>query len=100
MAGMQASDAVAATTDGRFLFKPTTVGIGDNLKFLNKIGIPIEKAEYDKLKGKDLSRFNTAVNKMRGVVEKAAKAKSYIPVMSSREIDFNSRLDEIAELYI
>lgn len=100
ISGMMASKSVASTNDGRFLFNKDLIGIGDNIKFLNKLGINIEKSEYDRLKGKDLKRFNDSVNKIRGVVEKAARDKIYIPVMSSREIDFNSRMDEIAELYI
>lgn len=99
-AGMMASKSVTSTSDGRFKFSKDLIGVTDNIKFLNKLGIPIEQAEYDRLKGKDLNRFNSSVNKIRGVVETAANNDLYIPVMSPREIDFNSRVDEIAEIYI
>lgn len=100
ISGMRASKAITVAGQGNFLFSSEMIDIPDNIDFLNRMGINIERNEYNRLKGKDVTRFNTAVNKIRGVVEKAAREEKYIPILSPREIDFNSRLDDLAELYI
>lgn len=99
-AGMRASDVVTVTGGDNFLFSHSIEDINDPIQFLNKIGIPIEKKDYERLKGKDKNRFNAAANKIMAIIKKAAKAEIFIAVLSPRELDYNSRIDELAELYI
>jgi len=94
------SDAVISSEGNRFMFSSTITGIRDNVDFLNKLGIDFTKEDYRKLRGRAITRFNDAVNKIRALVEKAAREKTAIPIISSRQIDFDSRLNDLAEIYV
>lgn len=98
LSNMRASDAVRVEGEG-FVFSPSIIGISDPIKFLNKIGIKIDKSEYARLQGSAVTKFNNAVNKVRSVIEKAAKEKTVIPIVSSKQLDVDSRLNELAEIY-
>lgn len=99
-AGMRSSQMVTATNQGNFMFSEGLLGVNDPLEFLQKMGIPIENTEYQRLKGKDRNRFNSAANKIMAIVKKAAKDQRYVEVLSPRELDFNNRIDELAEIYV
>lgn len=99
-AGMRASSSINVSNGDNFLFSHSLESVSEPIDFLNKIGIPIERKEYDRLKGKDKNRFNAAANKIMGIIKKAAKNETPIAVLSPRELDFNGRIDELAELYI
>src|SRR5581483_3722373 len=99
-AGMRSSPAVTATAQGNFMFSDALLDINDPLEFLQRMGIPIETNEYQRLKGKDRNRFNSAANKIMAIVKKAAKEQRYVEVLSPRELDFNNRMDELAEIYV
>lgn len=97
---IKGSASVTATADGSFIFSKDLIGIKDNLNFLNKIGIDISKKDISKLRGKQVTEFNTAVNVIKDVIEDAAKKGTKIPVISSKVLDFDSRLNRLADLYV
>lgn len=99
IAGIRGSGAVREQKD-KFVFSKSVMGIADNLKFLSTLGIDIPKEDYNRLRGRDITRFNEAVNKIRDIVEKAARDRREIPIISSKQLDFDSRLNDLAELYI
>lgn len=97
---IKGSDAVMRSKENVFIFSPSIVGIADNLRFLNRIGIEIPKRDYERLSPRDLTRFNEAVNKIKSLIEKAAREKTQIPIISAKHMDFDSRLNDLAEIYV
>lgn len=97
---VKGSGAVKPTTDNKFVFSKNVANISDPIAFLNKIGIDITKADVRKLKGKRLHTFDTEVNSIRTLIQKAANAGTAIPIISSKQIDFDGRLSGLAELYV
>lgn len=97
---MKGSGAVRPTTDNKFVFSKDVLNIRDQVAFLNKIGIDITKADVNRLKGRRAQTFNNEVNHIRDLVEKAANKGTAIPVVSSKQLDFDSRLNGLAELYV
>lgn len=100
IAAIKGSGVVKETAGGNFVFSPSVKNIGDNLQFLNKIGIAIDKKDYQRLKGANLTNFNKAVNTVRNIIEEAADKKTQIPIISSKQIDFDSRLNDLAQIYV
>lgn len=100
ISGMRASNLVTVATGGNFLFDLQATANPDNIGFLKDIGIDISQGEYDKLKSRDKTKFNNAVNKIRASISKAAKEERAIAISSPREVDFSGRLNDLAELYI
>ncbi len=98
--GIKGSGAITGTGDTNFRFSKTVLEPAENIPFLNKIGIPITKREYDRLKGSDITDFNREVNVIRSLIEKAARENTVIPVVTSKQLDFNDRLNTLAEIYI
>lgn len=97
---IKGSGAVRPSTDNRFVFSKSVANISDPVDFLNKIGIEISKADVRRLKGRRLTTFYNEVNSIKTLVEKAANAGTAIPIISSKQIDFNGRLNGLAELYV
>lgn len=97
---MKGSGAVKPTTENKFVFSKSVVNISDNIDFLNKLGIDITKDEVRRLRGKRVQTFNKEVNSIRDLVEKAANAGTAIPIVSSKQIDFDGRLNGLAELFV
>jgi hypothetical protein len=100
IAGIKGSGAIIGTGDTNFRFSKTVLEPADNIGFLNKIGIPITRKEYERLRGSDITDFNREVNVVRSLVEKAARENTVIPVVTSKQLDFNDRLNTLAEIYI
>ena len=100
VSAMRGSSAITVAGQNQFMFSPAVVGIADNVQFLNKLGIDINKSDIKRLAGANITKFNEAVNKIRVIVERAARDKVSIPVISSKQLDFDSRLSELAELYV
>lgn len=100
IAGIKGSNAVLPSPNNQFIFSPSVTGVKDPIQFLNRLGIDISRQDYAKLRGKSVSAFNKAVNEIQSVVERAASKKTPIPVISSRQLDFDSRLNELANIYV
>lgn len=100
IADIKGSGAVMPSRENVFIFSPNVIGIADNLRFLARVGINIERREYDRLSVRDQNRFNEAVNKIKSLIEKAAREKTQIPIVSSKHMDFDSRLNDLAEIYV
>jgi len=100
IADIKGSGIVMASRENVFIFSPSVIGIADNLRFLSKVGIDIEKKEYDRLSARDQAKFNKAVNNIKSLIEKAAREKTQIPIMSAKHMDFDSRLSDLAEIYV
>ena len=100
IASIKGSNAIVPSAENRFLFSKAVLGTRDNVEFLNRIGIDITQADFRRLRGANVNKFNDAVNKIRSLVEKAARDKIAVPIVSSRQLDFDSRLDDLAELYV
>lgn len=100
IAGIKGSDAIKEGNERTFVFSTSVIGIQDNIEFLNKIGIDIRRDDYRRLKGAAITRFNKAVNTVKSIVERAARDKTAIPIISSKQLDFDSRLNELAEVYV
>lgn len=100
ISAIKGSQAVIPSAENRFLFSGAVVGIKDPVQFLNRLGISITQADFKRLRGANITKFNDAVNKIKSLVEKAAKNKTAIPIISSKQIDFDSRLNDLADLYV
>lgn len=100
IADIKGSGAVVPSKENVFIFSPTIIGIADNLRFLHKVGINIEKREYERLSARNQAKFNEAVNKIKSLIEKAARERTQIPIVSAKHMDFDSRLSDLAELYV
>lgn len=100
IAAIKASPAIVPSAENRFLFSKVVLGIRDNVEFLNRIGIDITQSDFRRLRGANISKFNDSVNKIRALVERAARDRIAVPIVSSRQIDFDSRLNDLAELYV
>lgn len=97
---IKGSEAVKPSAENKFIFSKSVVNISDNVDFLNKIGINITRDDVRRLKGKRVVTFNTEVNSIRTLIEKAANAGTAIPIISSKQIDFDGRLNGLAELFV
>lgn len=100
IAAIKGSGSVVSSKENTFRFSESVLNSGDNLQFLNRIGIPVTKAEFNRLKGSDITKFNQEVNVIRSLIEKAAENKTLIPIVSSKQLDFDGRLNGLAELYV
>lgn len=98
--GIKGSVAIVPSVENRFMFSKAILGTKDNVDFLNRLGIDITRADFKRLRGANIAKFNDATNKIRTIVEKAAKDRVSIPIISSKQLDFNSRLNDLAELYV
>jgi hypothetical protein len=100
IAAIKGSNMVVPSAENRFLFSRSVIGTTDPIQFLNKIGININRSDVNRLRGANVSKFNEAVNSIKSVIEKAARDRVTIPIISSKQLDFDSRLDKLAELYV
>jgi hypothetical protein len=104
VAGIKASDVIIpGSTDplsNVMLVNERAINNKNIVDFLNYIGIPITPSEYRKLKGINFTNFNKAANAIRGELIKAAKSKNPIEVISSKGLDFDSRLTSLAQIYV
>ena len=98
--GIKGSTVITPSAENRFMFTRAILGIRDNVEFLNRLGIDISRADFRRLRGANIAKFNDAVNKIRSLVERAAQDRISIPIVSSRQLDFSSRLNDLAELYV
>jgi hypothetical protein len=100
IAAIKGSGVLKGSTEKNFTFSESVLNAGDNIKFLNKIGIDIERKDYERLTPREANNFNQAVNTVRALIEKAAVNKTPIPLVSSKQLDFNSRLSALADIYV
>lgn len=100
IASIKGSAVIVPSAENRFMFSKAVIGINDNIEFLNRLGIDITRADFRRLRGANIAKFNDAVNKIRTMVEKAAREKATIPIVSSKQLDFDSRLNDLSELYV
>jgi hypothetical protein len=100
IASIKGSKAIIPSAENRFLFSRAVIGTRNNIEFLNRIGIDITQADYRRLRGANVTKFNDAVNKIRSLVERAARDSIAIPIVSSKQLDFDSRLNDLADLYV
>lgn len=100
VASIKGSKAIIPSAENRFLFSRAVIGASNPVDFLNRIGIDITQADFRRLRGANISKFNDAVNTIRALVERAARDRIAIPIVSSKQLDFDSRLNSLAELYV
>jgi len=100
VAGVKGSSAVRPSAENRFLFSKSIVNVKDNIDFLNRLGIDITRDDYRKLTGSKLTNFNDEVNSIRALVNRSANNNISVPIISSKQLDFSTRLKKLANMYI
>lgn len=100
IANIKGSTAVRPSAENRFVFSKDVVLVKDNVEFLNRLGINITRGDYSRLTGKRVQKFNDEVNNIRNLIQEAANKGTSIPIISSKQIDFEGRLNGLADLYV
>lgn len=100
IANMKGSGVVSGKGENTFVFSRTLLDIDDNIQFLNKLGIDIGRDQVNKLRTSDRNTFNDEVNGIKSLIKKMITDGTSIPIVSSKQIDFDARLNKLAEIYV